>query len=453
MNLKNITHQNQLGILLKRNIALKSVFAESILLLIGLNIGALIHYNSPRIVSVIIQGLTLFFFYRSKKNYPWIFILFFVSFIPGGIFRRELIIIQNPMLGVVTFEMLFVLVSWLKVFKKKVPIFYTRYWLMIIIYSSILLLLFGGRIMYFIRIVLFFSWLMILPKLLSDENEIDKLFFFIFMGNIFVFITSAYQIVTNQLFVNIFTESNILVISRYDDIEISRTAFGLPFSLLAVIGGLIYLSKDRSQINSVLSYISVFFGVLNIIFSATRGWIIAIVILLFSYSFFMFPKVLRNLAIILPALFISILLVWQIPIFRSQVTKTYYRTIHFQNLLELDFNPETTQLGRITGGARIMNKFWESPILGFGFSKDGRDYSNEHYGNQSLLLNYGFLGIILFIFLWGSYISRLFSIKEIKSIKRQEYRINVLLTLSFLCIFFIHRQTVYIRWESKPVII
>ena len=47
-----------------------------------------------------------------------------------------------------------------------------------------------------------------------------------------------------------------------------------------------------------------------------------------------------------------------------------------------------------------MNKFYESPIFGFGYSQDYYEYADLHVGNQTLLLNGGIIGFFIFMFFW-----------------------------------------------------
>lgn len=54
-------------------------------------------------------------------------------------------------------------------------------------------------------------------------------------------------------------------------------------------------------------------------------------------------------------------------------------------------------------GPRVMNKFWQSPILGWGFANGYYEYADGHVGHQNILLNVGIVGYLfvngLFIYL------------------------------------------------------
>jgi hypothetical protein len=50
----------------------------------------------------------------------------------------------------------------------------------------------------------------------------------------------------------------------------------------------------------------------------------------------------------------------------------------------------------------VLAKFYESPIIGWGFSNEFSDNTNGHVGNQAMLLNSGLIGYLLFIYFWFS---------------------------------------------------
>jgi len=437
MRAKSITYLNQMEFIFKTQLIPRSMLSETVLIILGLIIGAFIHYSTPGIVSFFLQAVFFYFYLRSSKIYPWIFVLLFVSFAPGDLFgrTRPLIFITVPFLGIVSFGMAFILVSWIKVIKKRAQIIYKNSFLVIIIYAFLLLPIFGVvNVPGFLRGLIFFSWLLVLPRLINSSEDFDRLFYMIFIANILVFAFNTFQVLTGQTFARVI--AGTYQPGVFDPDRLVRTVAGISFAHLAVAGGLLYLNKSKTSMSVILAYSGLVLGFLNIVYSGTRGWVFGTTFLIIAYSFFMIPRVIRNILFIVPVVAMTIIIAWNIPVIRSQIIGTYDRIIHREYLL--DINPDTTEIGRIQRGTRVMNKFRESPILGFGFGEEGREYGDSHTGNQTLLLHFGIIGYLLFLNFWVGFLGKvLFSERFIKH-KGPDYRINVLIAISFISIFIIH---------------
>lgn len=418
----------------------KSLLWEGLLLLVGLLAGAYIHYHAINAISTIMQATVLFLYYRSSKNYPWLIIVFFISFTPGAIFSNNakyLSLVSVPGFGTVTFSMMFVIVSWLKAMKSNIPVFFRNQYLLVLAYMLILLPIFGFKVVTLVRLLIYYSWLMVVPRLLYKQDEYDKLIYMVFLFNIFTFISNIYQIVRGVPLLSLFVSDRTGLIAQ-DTEALIRTADGVAFGFLSVIGGLLYLSKEHSPINPVVAYSGLVIGLLNVISSATRGWIISTIFLIITYSFFIVPKVFRNIMIVLPILAVTTAAVWQVPLIKSQISKAYNRLIGFENILNPDFDADTTDLGRIKRGERVMEKFRESPIIGFGFGEEAREYMDGHTGNQSVLLNFGIIGFFLLANLWIGFIIPLLMRKSKSRALNSEYQIDVLMCLSLISVYIIH---------------
>jgi len=414
---------------------------QGVMLIAGMLGIALIHYNAPASVSVIIQLAFLALFFRSIVNYPWLFIMMFVSFRPGGIFSpiaKPFVLIESSAFGILSFEMMFVLVAWLKVLKTKLaPVFYQRRFIIVIMYILLLVIVFGTRPVSLIRTMIFFSWLLVVPRLLNTQKEIDRLFYIIFLANAFAFLTNIYKVAFASPVLSLLTPDFTLR-RALDPEALIRTAEAIQFAHLSVVGGLYYLSMEHSPISSLLAYSGLVLGFINIVSSATRGWIIGTILLIFLYSFFMLPRLFRNIMIVIPVVAITITLLWNIAIIRTQLTKAYDRILYYENIARPDLNEDTTDIGRVRRGARVMDKYYESPWVGFGFSEEARDYIDSHTGNQSILLNMGLIGYLLMLNLWIWFVFKLISSDNILRPRNPEYKHRVLVVLAFLSVFFIH---------------
>jgi hypothetical protein len=417
------------------------ILAEGILLILGILAGAYIHYHTGDAVSLILQIGVLALFLRAKNNYPWIFILLFTTFSPGGLFSgqaKPLILITSSAFGIVSFKMLFALTAWLKVFRyRNIPILYQRNWIIVVSYILLLVLVFGARMVSIIRAMIFFSWLLVIPRLLNNDEEIDRLFYLIFLANIFVFLANIYKVTTAHQILSLFTPIYSLR-HELDPESLIRTAEAIQFAHLSVIGGLYYLSRDRSRIRPALAYSGLVLGLLNIISSATRGWILSTLFLIIAYSFFMLPRLFRNIVIVIPVVAITVAMVWQVPVIRNQIIKAYERTLYFENILNPDLNEETTDIGRIQRGARVMDKFRESPWVGFGFSEEARQFSDGHAGTQTTLMNFGVFGFLLLLNLWLGYVFKLLTQDNLLNPRHSDFKLNVLMAFAFISVMIIH---------------
>jgi hypothetical protein len=86
------------------------------------------------------------------------------------------------------------------------------------------------------------------------------------------------------------------------------------------------------------------------------------------------------------------------PIVKFQILKASDRLSSVEKLAEGDLTAGGT-LSRLTErGPRVMSKFYESPIIGFGFSDEGYNYNDVHVGNQNVLREGGILEGFLFLF-------------------------------------------------------
>lgn len=126
--------------------------------------------------------------------------------------------------------------------------------------------------------------------------------------------------------------------------------------------------------------------------SATRGWIIASVLILAGLAVSQNKK----FSVYASAGIIIILIGLSIPKLNTQIVQSFKRVLTLEALATGDLTAEGS-LTRITERSpRVMNKFWEQPIWGFGFTDEYYEYADGHVGNQTLLLNGGIVGYLIF---------------------------------------------------------
>jgi len=113
-------------------------------------------------------------------------------------------------------------------------------------------------------------------------------------------------------------------------------------------------------------------------------------------------------------------------------------------LVEGDSTAENT-LGRITERRpRVINKFKEQPIIGFGFSEEYYEYSDIHIGNETLLLQGGIIGYLLMVILWVTFNLKLLK-RNTKLLYTNPFKNSLIVfVIAFLGFFIIHSTSGYI---------
>lgn len=372
-------------------------------------LGAGLLYNYPKIFAVLAQALVLFFYARSKKPHYWLAIYMFIAFNPGGLYQVDAPVILSLVdvagIGSVTFIMAFSAITIIKAIGKKSEFYFKPYIIVFGIYMLLLIPIFGGKISYLVRGFLNYSWLLFLPQWIKTEEDLEEMIRLIFLFNIVLLGMNIYQIVRGIPFVHslspsFYSQQSGRYLFRAQDVEgLVRTSYGVHIAYLSMVGSLYYLSFKKSKFPQIWLYVSLFIGVFNIVSSATRGWMIAVIFVMLGYSMFLVPRLFRNIVISLPFMFLVLLLLWRVPLVKHQLQKSYERFSTVEYVLEGDISAGGTSSRHIRG-ARVMSKFNDSPVIGFGFGPDAMEYLDSHTGNQSMLLQFGFLGYGIYIILW-----------------------------------------------------
>lgn len=388
-------------------------FSGNELLLLGFVIlWALLLYNVPKAFSVVIQLIILGLFFKSKQNHYWIALYMCAGFHPGGLFHNlapvSLSLFNAPGLGTITFGMGFSAVAILKALTVRKKAFYETYLIFFGLYIFFLYGIFGGSLTYFIKGILSYAWLIFMPKLIRDEEELYSLFRMIFVLNLAVFAMNIYQILTGLPFVHLLgggsfassqhADFNYLYTQR-DTEELVRTAYGIQFAYLALSGSVYYLSKKRSDFPQASLYFFLVVAYLNVFLSATRGWILGASFMIIGYSMFMIPKLFRNISVVAPTVGIMLVFALQFAPIRNQIVKANERFMTTEAILQGDLSAGGTSR-RMERGIPVLKKYMESPIIGWGFGPESSEYADGHTGHQTMLLQFGALGYLLYISFW-----------------------------------------------------
>lgn len=408
----------------------------------------IIYFTSP-LFSLVYQIILLVLFFRSERNYFWLALVIIADAEPGSLFIitdtiHSFSLLQNTPLGLLYFWMVFILVAVIKTYKKpvKYPFFLYSIIIPMLIYIIILLLAFGYYKLTFISGLFTWTFLYTLPRLIRNIEEYEKLFNLIFSFVFFVLVTQILFLISGK-------ELNVLLgglpnpslnAESIEQVSVAlRPTSGVNISLLGVMGSAFFLVYKKTSIprNYLLVVLST--SLLSILLSGTRGWMIAAAIIVFSLLvgqntkrvFFLIPR------LIIPLILLIILFRF-IPSLNKQVDLVFQRFDTIELLMEGDKTAGGTLNRLDERGPVVMNKFWESPIIGFGFGSEGNKFNDNHVGNQNLLMKSGIIGFTMYLIFWLSYmIKLLFRNRELRP--ENPYKNSLLILIGcLLSLIFIH---------------
>lgn len=301
-------------------------------------------------------------------------------------------------------------------------------------------------------------WLLILPNFISDTEQLDRAFQLIFP---FVFIAFASQIYTQTSGVYLHSlisgESSRLLGDAEE--QLIRASNSAHLIFLSLAQSLFYLARDSKRFNPNYLNSIIALSVVALFMTGTRGWIIALVLLLASVFFmggFNFFKQALRFVVILGLLFILAQSLY--PGLFFQINQSLARVLTLEQLAEGDLTAGGT-LSRLTDrGPRVMAVFAESRVIGWGVSGKFYAYSDGHVGNQNLLMQGGIIGFLVWILGLLAVLAKTLRVARNQAI-RNDYG-NGLLVFAFalFATFFIHstsmqmlgfaefRHTTHIHW-------
>ncbi len=239
--------------------------------------------------------------------------------------------------------------------------------------------------------LLFFT----LPRVLNVKlfNHFNAI---IFLFSILLTVTSFFDIMTGGLFRSLISfGSDRLAGTAFDEGLIRQTG-GILLSLYSMVFGLYYLVNRENYFKRNYLGFVVLFSWLFILNSATRGWMIASIFLLFSFFILYGFKSLKTPKIIVPLVAILLVVGLLLPAKVTQnLDAAFDRLSTVEAVAEGDMTAGGTASRWDVRGPRVLTRFNESPIFGFGYSKVTSAYFDGHVGNHSLLLVGGYVGFAI----------------------------------------------------------
>jgi hypothetical protein len=391
-------------------------------------------YFIPSFKVVFLFGLLLLFFFSKRENdFFWIVVALVLIDYPMNLFwqmqdyifrfgRIKLSYIH--MFSIISFVKILVRPGYLKssgLLKKPFIIY--------ILMVSILLVVgltngirgggkTGYRYIYQFGLTFFIIPLFIsVPKMLDNLKSLRRFTNLIFFLVIINFIGQLISVALRQNLHSLFGgeipenwDSGIF----YSTTDLVRPAFGALIHFFAfLISTYYYFSRDlfyKKRLLLVIIVISYF----SCLITASRGWIIAYTffLILTLYNSFRSGKflttVIRTVIILVP----FIILVFINSTFRNHFNKVFERLSTIELLMQGDITVGGTNTRLSDRSLTVMTKFYEKPILGWGYSQVGMETSDGHVGNQTNLMFGGLIGFLVILYILIYFIMKILKLNN-----------------------------------------
>ena len=415
------------------------------------------HLGIPQLLIKVIFLLLLLAIFRSKNDVFWLSWFFVVINAPGRLFTvgYRTTVYRLPLYslgpGISTgFEELFLIVYLIKFLLKKdknINIF-KRYWTFILIYGFITLFysfgigLSSGNIVTAIRTIVPWFWVLILPEFISDSDTLAKAFKLLAPFVFINFFIQMYTQITGQYLNDILSGEIWYGFLGSPEERLVRITEGFGFTLFCMIMSLFYLCSEDKRFNKTYLNLIIVTSFIVIFISATRGWIVATLILLFSIFFMRGFNFIKQFSITVLILILFVFLLRIVyPSFVLQVSLALQRFGTLKFLIAGDPTAGGT-LARISErGPRVMSIFRESPVIGWGLSDRYISSWDMHVGNQTLLMQGGIIGYAIWIICYFLTLLNIYFLNRNSIIRSDIKNGGIVFLMAMIAIFVIHSSS------------
>jgi len=349
--------------------------------------------------------LIIIIFLFSKDTIFSMALLFILTLNPWGLFYSspyDWVFQITPTVGIpyaISFALVILLKyicfsSWRKQFISDYLSKYYRYFAFYLIFLILWGFVYGhsNKSIYDLVIsISVFTLFIVLPRVFDDRKILlfNRIIFGFCLIHTFV---STVDVITSG------GVSHILVFERQTRIpilmgELVRLFGGVWIALYSLIASLYYLIKRKEKFNWFYLWLIVFASCLMILNTATRGWMMGILFLIIAFFGYYIKKVVIKRIILNTLVIISLGLVVLPKSVRTNINESIKRFSTVESVVEGDMTAGGTSRRWDVRGPRVLTRFSESPVFGFGFSKITSEYYDGHVGNHTLLLMGGIVGL------------------------------------------------------------
>jgi hypothetical protein len=363
------------------------------------------YYAGGFVSSLFFLG-TLLAYYRSENEAFWLaFYLVLVDGVFGFFGNFEAVVSIIPGLPEIEITQLYILLSIVKAARKPPSpyVFYHPFLAVFLIY--LLFLIAQGHalgvsmqlniqfriVKYLMPLMLFFS----IPRLFDSKEKYWALFAYLFPVAILAFAAQVFTIVTWR------SPGDILGVM--DDGEtglatgeqVYRGLYNPYILLISFLGALLALAMRAKMFRPEYAYTVAAVIFFAVFLSATRGWILSFSFIFLMFLLFVVRLSVRRLSGIIVGAALVLATLNFVPVLNVQMNNAFKRFLTLESLVEGDLTADGTLLRLTERGPRILKRWRESPITGWGFSNEFFEYRDPHVGNQNILFHSGIVGAFL----------------------------------------------------------
>lgn len=400
----------------------------------------------PSIIAPFWYLILLILYYRSNDEPFWL--VFFLTTTDGfmgflGLYAVSFQVIPGlPAIELAQFYIVLLTIKAIRI-RKRSFVFYNKFLIILLFY--VVFLIVWGQLMGFSQdlkgyfrilkltapLLLFYS----IPRVLNNIGSYNRLFSFIFLVSIAAFFTQLFTLLSG------FSPAGTLELTEEQISEAGtyRGFYNVSVTLLGLLGSLFYLSIKKGTIFSPIYLLFVVFSVFGIaLLSATRGYIIGfgLIIFLSLLATYSIRTKWKLLAVVIASVLVFI--GSYVSKINEQVQFALDRIVTLETLTTGDITAKGTLIRLEVRGPRVMGKFRENPVFGWGISDTSRKYGDGHVGNQNLLMTSGIFGFSLLLGFFANFCFKLF-VAHIQASSYFPYKNGFLIIIVFfLGWFFIH---------------
>lgn len=385
------------------------------------------YFGGDLVASVFYLG-TFVAYYLSKDEPFWLTFFFVLSDGFIGFFNNyEAVLTAIPGLPPVEVGHFYIMLTLVKVIQKKNTgrPFYDQllavmgiYVLFLIVQSYVLgvspELNVQFRIIKFILpLVLFYT----IPRLFDTEEHYRQAFALFIPFAFFALLAQVITISTGlapSQFLGV--GKDIWFLSTAEAGKTYRGFYSTTMVLMSFFGAMYYSAvktpanpdEKATRFNKPLLFAVMAADFLSAFLSATRGWILCFILATFLYLVFVLKLSARRVGAIAVVSVLVVVGLMSIPVVEKQFSKAFERVLTLEALMGGDVTAGGTLQRLNERVPRVVKKWEESPLTGWGFSDDFFKYGDFHVGNHNILLQSGIVGAILLAFFLGYFHFQLF---------------------------------------------
>jgi len=399
-------------------------------------------YYLPEIAKTPFYILMLIAYFRSSNEAMWLALFLTTADGFWGFFNPYDVVVKIiPGLPAIEVEQLYIALTLIKASRLESPGPYFHRNMLWVLGGYVAFLVVQGYTMglstqmnvqfrlvkFLLPLALFYS----IPRLLRTEENFRDFFVYVFPLAFLALFAQVFTITTSltpSQFLGVYKKVWFTV-----DVDKGKTYRGFYSNntvLLSYFGAFYWLSRKKIFFDSRYLFAVMAACYLCVVLSATRGWLIGFSLMLALYLIFVLKMSIRQTASIgfVSAVIVSLLML--IPVVEKQFTNAFLRFTTLEKLASGDATAGGT-LSRITERSpRVMDKWSESPVSGWGFSDEFFKYGDFHVGNQNILLHAGIIGAILMLVFIFFYHGKLLA-RSLQLLKGNPYKETLLLWATF----------------------